>query len=312
MERGVLNCGVSGQLPGFSAPNPDTGVMEGIDADYCRVLAAAIWGEANDENVNFVSLTANERFTALQAGEVDVLNRNTTWTLTRDADLGSDFGPTTFYDGQGLLVKVADGIGSIDDTEGATFCSTTGTTTEKNVADAMDARGFDWTLIGVEDASSGIAAFEEGQCDILTSDKSQLASLRSTSQDPSAYEILGDTLSKEPLGPMYLGNDSQWGDVVNWSVYATYQAEEFGLTSENVMDMMGSEDISISRFIGESEDNLGGLLGLNASFAYDIVANVGNYAEIYERNVAPIGVPREGSVNDSWTNGGLLYAPAWR
>jgi general L-amino acid transport system substrate-binding protein len=311
-DRGVLNCGVSGELPGFSNPNADTGVMEGLDADFCRVLAAAIWGSAvSDENINFVSLTANERFTALQAGEVDVLHRNTTWTLTRDADLGSDFGPSTFYDGQGLLVKVDLGVTSLEELDGATFCSTTGTTTEKNLADAMANLGYEFTLVGVVDAPAGITAFEEGACDVLTSDKSQLASLRSASSDPSSMEILGDTLSKEPLGPMYLGDDSAFGDVVNWSVYATFQAEEFGINSTNIDEFAGNEDVNIRRFLGE-EETLGTLLGVPDTFAADIVRFVGNYAEIYDRNVVPIGVPREGSLNAMWTQGGLLYAPAWR
>jgi len=312
-ERGVLNCGVSGGLPGFSSANPDTGVMEGLDADYCRALAAAIWGEANDSNVNMVELTANERFAALQAGQVDVLNRNTTWTLSRDTENGSDFGPTTFYDGQGLMVRSSLGVSSIDELDGATFCSQTGTTTEKNLADAMAQRGFDYTLVGVEDSTASIAQFEQGACDVLTSDKSQLAGLRSASSDPSSMVILADTLSKEPLGPMYLDNAStiRFGDVVDWTVYATFQAEEFGIDSSNVDSMMGGDDINIQRFLGEI-DGLGTKLGINDSFAADVIRAVGNYGEIYERNVTPIGVPREGSLNAAWFDGGLLYAPAWR
>ena len=309
--RGVLNCGIDGALPGFSNQNPDTGAMEGLDADYCRVVAAAIWGEVTADNINFVSLTANERFTALQAGEIDVLIRNTTWTFTRDVDLGSDFGPTTFYDGQGLMVKVDLGVTAVEELNGATFCSTTGTTTEKNISDLMNTLGFEWTLVGIEDTSAGIAAFEEGSCDVLTSDKSQLAALRSASSYPSSMEILGITLSKEPLGPMYLSDDVDFADVVNWAVYATFQAEEYCLNSENVDSMMGGTDPGIMRFLGEA-DGLGTLLGVNDSFAADIIRAVGNYGEIYERNVVPIGVPREGSLNDSWQNGGLLYSPAWR
>lgn len=312
-DRGVLNCGVSGGLPGFSSANPDTGVMEGLDADYCRAIAAAIWGEATADNVNFVALTANERFAALQAGQVDVLNRNTTWTLTRDTENGGDFGPTTFYDGQGLMVRADLGVASIDELNGATFCSTTGTTTEKNLTDAMAQRGFEFTLVGVEDATASIAQFEQGACDVLTSDKSQLASLRSASSDPSSMVILADTLSKEPLGPMYMDNGGtiRFGDVVDWTVYATFQAEEYGITSDNVDSMMGGEDINIQRFLGEV-DGLGTKLGLNDSFAADVIRAVGNYGEIYERNVSPIGVPREGSLNAAWWNGGLVYAPAWR
>ena len=313
-ERGVLNCGVSGGLPGFSLSNPDTGRMEGLDADFCRALAAAILGDAySEESVNFVELTSDVRFTALQAGEVDVLHRNTTWTLTRDITLGSDFGPTTFYDGQGLLVRIADGFTSMADTEGATFCSTSGTTTEKNLTDAYRGLfGDDPVLVLAEGPEQNLADFEAGACDILTSDKSQLSGLRSVASDPSSLILLPDTLSKEPLGPMYLGGDSQFGDVVNWSVYATFQAEEFGITSENMGDMMGGDDVNMARFLGETEDGYGDALGISNSFAADIIAAVGNYAEIYDRNINPIGIARAGSLNALWTEGGLLYSPAWR
>lgn len=317
IDRGSLNCGVSGTLPGFSAPNPDTGVMEGIDADFCRVVAAAIFGaEAGDDAVNFVSLTANERFTALQAGEVDVLMRNTTWTLTRDASLNSDFGPTTFYDGQGLMVKtdlIDLGAESLADLEGARFCSQSGTTTEKNIADAYNALfGELPELVLGETSDATLADFEADACDVLTSDKSQLAALRSASSDPSSMVILAQTLSKEPLGPMYLDDDAQFADVVNWATYATFTAEELGISSENVGDMMASEDVAIARFLGQDDSALGSLMGLPDDFAAQVIMAVGNYAEIYQSTVDPIGVPRAGSVNDAWTNGGLLYAPAWR
>lgn len=324
--RGVLNCGVSGGIPGFSNINPDTTRWEGLDADFCRVLAAAIWGpEYSEDKVNFVPLTSDVRFTALQAGEVDVLHRNTTWTFTRDITLGSDFGPTTFYDGQGILVRIADGYTGIADMEGVTFCSTSGTTTEKNITDAYRAQfGADPSLQLAATPDANIADLEAGACDALTSDKSQLAGLRTTLSDPSGWTILPDTLSKEPLGPMYIEGDSRFGDVVNWSVYATFQAEELGITSENVDQFIaeqqaliddgtdGNEDIGLVRFLGLSQDNYGDALGIPNSFAADIVRNVGNYAEIYDRNVTPIGIDRAGSLNDSWANGGLLYAPAWR
>jgi len=313
-ERGVLNCGVSGGLPGFSQVNPDTGLMEGLDADYCRGLAVAILGGPFSEDmVNFVELTSDVRFTALQAGEVDVLHRNTTWTLTRDITLGSDFGPTTFYDGQGLLVRIEDGYMGLGDMEGATFCSTSGTTTEKNITDAYRALfSADPVLVLAAGPQENLADFEAGTCDVLTSDKSQLSGLRSVSSDPSALEVLGDTLSKEPLGPMYLEDDSAFGDIVNWAVYATFQAEEYGITSENIGDFMGSDDVNIQRFLGETEDGYGDALGIANSFAADIIMTTGNYAEIYDRNVAPIGISRAGSANDLWTAGGLLYSPAWR
>jgi general L-amino acid transport system substrate-binding protein len=314
LNRGKLICGVSGALPGFSNINPDTGRMEGLDADFCRVLAAAIFGpDYTEDSVEFVQLTSDVRFTALQAGEVDILHRNTTWTLTRDITLGSDFGPTTFYDGQGLLVRIADGFTSLADMEGATFCSTSGTTTEKDITDAYR-RLFnsDPQLALAAGPSENLADFEAGTCDVLTSDKSQLAGIRSVASDPSSLTILADTISKQPLGPMYLGDDSLFGDVVNWSVYATLQAEELGITSENIDDMMGSGDVNIQRFLGLTEEGFGDALGIPNSFAADIIHAVGNYAEIYDRNVTPIGIERAGSANDLWTRGGLMYPPAWR
>jgi general L-amino acid transport system substrate-binding protein len=311
--RGALNCGVSGSLPGFSLINPDTGRMEGLDADFCRALAVAIFGpDYTEESVNFVPLTADVRFTALQSREVDVLHRNTTWTLTRDITLGSDFGPTTFYDGQGVLVRVEDGYTTLADMEGAALCTTSGTTTEKNFTEAYRGLfGEDPTLVLGADEPANIADLEAGVCDALTSDKSQLVALRTTLSDPSAWTLLTDTLSKEPLGPMYRENDSQFADIVNWSVFATFQAEEYGITSENIDEMMGSDDVNIQRFLGLTENGYGDSLGIPNSFAADIIRTVGNYAEIYERNVVPIGIPREGTLNDLWTRGGLLYSPAW-
>lgn len=325
-DRGVLNCGVSGGVPGFSNQNPDTGAWEGLDTDFCRVLAAAIWGpEYSEDKVNFVPLTSDVRFTELQAGNVDVLHRNTTWTLTRDLTLGSDFGPTTFYDGQGILVRIADGYTSLADMEGVTFCSTSGTTTEKNITDAYRGLfGANPALALKQTPQENVQDLEAGACDALTSDKSQLAGLKTTLSDPAGWVILGDTLSKEPLGPMYVDDDSLFGDVVNWSVYATFQAEELGITSANVDQIISeqqallddaveaNEDVGLTRFLGLTGDNYGDALGIPNSFAADIVRNVGNYAEIYERNVVPIQIPREGSLNDLWTRGGLMYSPAWR
>jgi general L-amino acid transport system substrate-binding protein len=312
--RGSLNCGVGGSLPGFSNPNPDTGRMEGIDADFCRALAVAVFGaDYTEDSVVFVPLTADVRFTALQSNQVDVLIRNTTWTLTRDITMGANFGPTTFYDGQGLLVRVADGYTSLADMEGATICTQSGTTTEKNITDAYRAQfGADPALAFAQDPAGNLADFESGVCDVMTSDKSQLAGLRSVAADPSSLAILPDTLSKEPLGPMYLASDPVFGDVVDWTVYATFQAEELGITSANVDEVMTSEDVLVQRFLGLTEDNFGAALGISNSFAADIIRTVGNYGEIYERNVTPIGVPREGTLNALWTNGGLLYSPAWR
>lgn len=312
LARGYLNCGVSGGIPGFSFQD-ETGEWSGLDVDFCRVLAVALFGESNDDTLHIVPLTADVRFTALQAGEVDVLHRNTTWTLTRDVTLGSDFGPTTFYDGQGLLVRLEDGFATMADMEGASFCSTSGTTTEKNLTDAYRAIfGEDPILILAAGAQDNLADFENGTCDVLTSDKSQLAGLRSSASNPAAYTIIADTLSKEPLGPMYLEDNSGFGDIVNWSVYAVLTAEELGITSENIGDFADSDDANIRRFLGLTEDGFGTSLGISNSFAADIIAQVGNYAEIYDRNVTPLGMAREGSLNAAWTNGGLHYPPAWR
>jgi len=312
LDRGELICGVSGTLPGFSFLDPNTNEMTGFDADFCRALAAAIFGEVTEDNLTFVSLTAAERFTALQNGDVDVLYRNTTWTFTRDTDIAGDFGPTTFYDGQGVMVPIDLGVSSIDEMGGASFCTQTGTTTELNISDAMNFRGLEFELIPFETSADSATGYASGRCDALTSDKSQLAAIRSELDDPSAHIILAETLSKEPLGPMYRQGDSQWADVVNWTTFATFQAEEYGITSENIGEF-GGEDASpeIRRFLGE-EGELGSFIGLSNDFAANVISAVGNYAEIYERHVTPLGIEREGSLNDLWTRGGLIYAPAWR
>lgn len=316
LDRGRLLCGVNGTVPGFSFLDPDTGEMSGFDADFCRALAAAIFGEVTEDNLEFVPLTAAERFAALQAGEIDVLMRNTTWTFSRDTDVGGEFGPTTFYDGQGLMVPVDLGVESIDDLDGATICTLAGTTTELNITDAMTSRGFEFELVPLETSADSMAAFVDGRCDVLTSDKSQLAGLRAAAADPALYEVLPDTLSKEPLGPVWLAGDPQWGDVVTWVVFATFQAEEYGLTSENIADAVAEPaNPSIARFVGaegEEEASLGSFIGLSSDFAVNVIEEVGNYNEIYERNIVPIGLDRAGTLNATWTDGGLIYAPAWR
>lgn len=315
LERGRLICGVSGTLPGFSFLDADTGEVTGFDADYCRGLAAAIFGEVNEDNLEFVPLTAAERFTALQSGQVDVLYRNTTWTFSRDTDLGGDFSVVTFYDGQGLMIPVAlaeEGVGSIEDLDGASICTQSGTTTELNITDAMESRGFDYNLVPLETSADTMAAFVAGTCDVLTSDKSQLAALRSSADDPSLYTILPDTLSKEPLGPMWLGGDEQWGDVITWVTFATFQAEEYGITQDNIGEFVENPGSpAIARFVG-NEGDLGSFIGLSNDFAVNVISAIGNYGEIYERHVTPLGITRAGSLNAAWTEGGLIYAPAWR
>ncbi|NDJ75929.1 MAG: amino acid ABC transporter substrate-binding protein [Chloroflexi bacterium] len=317
LERGTLICGVNGQVPGFSFLDPDSGQMTGFDADFCRALAAAIFGEVTDDNLEFVQLTAQERFTALQTGSVDVLFRNTTWTLQRDGEFGIDFGPTTYYDGQGLMVKADLGVTSIDELNNVSICSLTGTTTELNITEAMDIRGLTYELVPFEQSSETISAFEEGRCDVLTSDQSQLAGLRSNASDPGSMVVLPEVISKEPLGPAYLAGDERWGDVVNWTVYAVMTAEEFGISQGNVDDFIGSEDPRIQRFLGTGDAASGSLIGLDNDFAVNVIRAVGNYGEIYERNVGidtPLGLDRFGGLglNLLWTDGGLIYPPAWR
>ena len=313
IERGTLNCGINGGLAGFSFLNPDTNEMTGFDADFCRAVAAAIFGEVTAENLTFVAVTAAERATAIQSGQIDVLIRNTTFTLTRDTDWLADFGPTTFYDGQGLMVRADLGVSSIDDLDGASFCSITGTTTELNITDAMNSRGFTFELVPFEDSAGTFSGFEAGRCDVLTSDKSQLASLRAGAADPSLYVILNDTLSKEPLGPLFLEGDADWANVIRWTVYATFQAEQYGITQANVADAAAAPaSPDIARFLGADESGLGGFLGLSNDFVVDIITAVGNYGEIYERNITPLGIERAGTPNASYLDGGLIYAPAWR
>ncbi len=312
-DRGYLVCGVNGQVPGFSFLDPDSGEWSGFDVDFCRALTAAIFGEVTADNLQFVPLTAKERFTALQTGQVDVLFRNTTWTLQRDGEFGIDFGPTTYYDGQGLLVKADLGVTSLDELDGASICTLTGTTTELNITEALSSRGLSYELVPFDNSSETSAAFEEGRCDVLTSDQSQLAGLRSQMADPGAVVVLPEVISKEPLGPAYLENDARWADVVNWTVYATFTAEEFGITQANVDDFLSTDDPRIQRFLGVGDNASGSIIGLDNDFAVNVIRAVGNYGEIFERNVgtdSPLELQR--GLNRLWTDGGLIYAPAWR
>ncbi len=309
MARGTLKCGIHGSLPGFGFIDA-SGTNSGFDVDYCRAIAAAVLGDANA--VEYVPLNADQRFPALQTGEIDVLIRNTTWTLTRDADLGLDFTVTTFYDGQGYIVRAADGFESVADLDGGTICVTSGTTTEANLADNFASLGLTYTPNVFSETPESFGTFVDGACDAYTSDKSQLASLASATDNPSDYVILPETISKEPLGPLVRANDSDWHDVVAWTVYATLQAEELGISQANVDDFTSDDNIGVQRLLGTGDDDLGALLGLSKDWAYQVVKQVGNYADIYERNIAPIGIPRAGTLNALWTDGGLMYAPAWR
>nr|WP_224749973.1 amino acid ABC transporter substrate-binding protein [Halomonas sp. ML-15] len=309
VDRGAVQCGVSDGLPGFSAPDDD-GNWQGLDVDVCRAIAAAVFGDA--EAVRYVPLNAVERFTALQSGEVDVLSRNTTWTTTRDTTLGINFTGVTFYDGQGFLVSSDLGISSAEELDGAAVCVQSGTTTELNLADYFRANGMEFDPIVFDTSEQTVGGFEAGRCDVLTSDTSQLAALRIQLDDPDGAMVLPEIISKEPLGPAVRQGDDQWFNVVKWSLFAMLNAEELGLSSDNVDEMLSSEDPDIARLLGE-DGNYGEGMGLEADWAYHIISQVGNYAESFERNVgmdSPLQIER--GINALWTEGGIQYAPPIR
>jgi len=306
-ERGSVVCGSNDTLPGFGFTDAD-GEVTGFDADYCRVVAAAILGDASA--VEFVPLEAAQRFTALQSGEVDLLIRNTTWTATRDGAEGATFLNTTFYDGQAMMVRADSGITAFDGLADAAICVLSGTTTELNLASHMGAQGIPFEPLTFDSNDTLRPAFEEGQCEGWTSDASQLASFKASIEEAGGDEltILETIISKEPLGPVVADGDSQWAQAVEWAVMATIQAEEFGLDSGNIASYSG-ENPEILRFTGQ-EDGFDAGLGLPSDFALQAVSQVGNYAEIYEEHITPIGLPR--SVNSLWSEGGLLYVPPYR
>ena len=310
LDRGKLVCGVNTNLAGFGAPQGDTWV--GFDADFCKALAAALFDDPN--KVEWRPLSTQERFTAVQSGEVDVLFRNTTWTISRDTSVGMDFGPTTFFDGQGFMTPVSKGAKTIEDLAGATICVQTGTTTELNLNDAFAARGLQFTPVVFDDIDATYAAYQEGRCDAVTSDVSQLVGRRSALPTPADHAILDTIISKEPLGPVVQQNDSQWRDVVDWVVYATMTAEELGITSKNIDTFMTSKDPNVIRLLGlDPQNKLGQGLGLTDDFAARVIRHVGNYGEIYDSNVGPdtpLNIPR--TLNALWTNGGLIYPPPFR
>jgi general L-amino acid transport system substrate-binding protein len=310
--RDRLVCGVNTSVPGFGFVDAN-GQNVGFDPDICRAIAAAIFGDPS--KVEFRPLTAAERFTALQTNEIDVLSRNTTWTLSRDVELGTDFSPTTFYDGQGMMVRQDSGFASLADMAGATVCVLAGTTTEGNLADAFNTLGLEYEGLVLDSGDATAAAYDEGRCDGLTSDKSQLAGLRTTLTTPEDHIILPEVMSKEPLGPVWAHGDQQWGDLVRWVVYSLIVAEEKGITQANVAEIAGSDpaDPEVRRLLG-IEGEFGALLGVEPDFVVDVITAVGNYGEVYDRHLGPSGtnIPREGTLNALWTDGGLIYAPPWR
>ncbi|NOZ73407.1 MAG: amino acid ABC transporter substrate-binding protein [Chloroflexi bacterium] len=309
-ERGKLICGANQAVPGFGFLQSD-GTFAGFDIDFCKALAAAVFGDAG--KVEYRPLNAKQRFTALQAGEIDVLIRNTTWTLTRDTELGANFAPTTFYDGQGITVRKDSGINSLEDLEGASICVSAGTTTELNLADQMAARGINYTPVVFETADETTGAYLDGRCDAYTTDKSGLVARMSLFPNPEEHKILDETLSKEPLGPVVRQGDDQWFDIVKWVVFATFTGEEMGINSQNVDEYKANAtDPNVRKLLG-LEGDMGVKLGLSNDWAYNIIKLVGNYAEIYDRNLGPdtvFNLPR--GLNASWVDGGLLYAPPIR
>lgn len=314
-DRGVLNCGINGAVPGFGFVTPD-GEFEGFDVEFCRVVAAAVLGDA--DAVEYTELTAEARFTALQAREIDVLIRNTTWTATRDADEQSSFAVTTFYDGQGMMVRSDSEFNTLDDMQDTVICVLSGTTTELNLESVFSARDLSYEPLTFEDNDTLREAFLAERCDGWTSDKSQLAALRSAWPEdeggPEALQILDETMSKEPLGPVTLDGDDEWYDAVNWAVIATIQAWEFGIDSTNIGDFLDVDPEAqpeIGRLLGLADFDPG--LGLDPDFAVNVIEQVGNYEEIYNRTVGPdTALGLEPGLNNLWTEGGLLYPPPYR
>ena len=308
--KGHVQCGVSTGLAGFSFTD-DAGGWDGFDVDYCRALAAAVFGDR--EAVKFTPTTGKTRFTALASGEVDVLARNTTWTFSRDNDLKFTFIGVNYYDGQGFMVPAELGVGSATELDGATICIQTGTTTELNLADFFRANGMSYEPVPIETNAEAQQKYLSNACDAYTTDASGLAATRATFEDPSAHVILPEIISKEPLGPVVRHGDNQWGDIARWVLNALVVAEEKGITSENVEDMAASsEDPEIRRLLGV-EGDLGSMIGLEAGWAKDAILAGGNYGEIFDRHLGPdtaIGLER--GLNAQWTDGGILYAPPFR
>ena len=314
LDRDSLKCGVKETQPGFGFLEPD-GTHSGNDAEFCRAVAAAVLGDSS--KVEFILASAADRFELLASGEIDVLIRTTTWTLSRDADLNGNFVTTTFYDGQGMIVRSDSGITSLEGLDGGNICVTTGTTTESNLDDRFNALGLSYTPVAIADDAAALAAFRAGNCDGWTADKSNLAGQKSAFPEGSeAVTVLAVTMSKEPLGPVTRDGDSEWHDIVQWIVFGMINAEELGVTSGNVSAMASSPpDATVARLLGVGLD--GGaaptdVLGIDADFMQDVLAQVGNYGEVYARTLEPIGLTRAGSLNALWTEGGLIYGPPGR
>jgi general L-amino acid transport system substrate-binding protein len=308
-KKGFVQAGVNGGVFGFGMPD-EKGVWKGLDVDTAKAVAAAIFGDAS--KVKYTPLTAQQRFTALQSGEIDVLTRNATRTLSRETQLGLNFVTVNYYDGQGFMVPKKLGVKNAKELSGATVCVLPGTTTEQNAADFFRKNNMEWKPVVIESTSELAKTFFAGRCDVLTSDASQLAGARATSPKPNDYAILPEIISKEPLAPAVRHGDDQFRDIVDFAVLAMINAEEMGITSENVDEMLKSNDPMVQRFLGVIEGN-GAALGLDEKWAYNIVKQVGNYGEVFERNVGvntTLGIER--GLNDLWTKGGLMYSPPFK
>jgi general L-amino acid transport system substrate-binding protein len=301
-SKGFVQCGVNTGLAGFSQPD-SRGVWKGIDVDVCRAVAAAVFGDHS--KVRYTPLTAQQRFTALQSGEVDILSRNTTWTITRDTSLGLNFVGVNYYDGQGFMVPKKLNVKSAKQLNGATVCVQPGTTTELNLADYFRANRMSFKPVVIEKLEEVLNAYFAGRCDVYTTDVSGLVSVRaSRAPNPSDHVILPEVISKEPLGPAVRHGDDRWFDVVKWSMFAMMEAEELGLTSKNIDQQASSANPSIQRFVGSTGD-IGKMLGLDAKWAHNVVKQVGNYAESFEANLTPLGFER--GLNRLWNQGGIMY-----
>ena len=305
IKKDVLSCGISTGLTGFSATDSE-GNWKGIDVTLCQSVAAAVLGDST--KVKYIPLTAKERFTALQSGEIDLLSRNTTWTETRDTSLGLNFAGVNYYDGQGFMVSKKIGVTSAKELDGATFCIQAGTTTEMNLTDYFKSHNMDYKAVTYDTSAQTIDGFKKGRCDAVTSDQSQLYSLRLKMDDPKSVMVLPEVISKEPLGPVVRQGDDKWFNIVRWSLFAGLEAEELGVSKANVKSELKSKNPGIQRLLGVT-GKMGENLGLDPKWAYNIISQVGNYGEVFEATVgkgSPLQIER--GINNLWNKGGLMYS----
>jgi general L-amino acid transport system substrate-binding protein len=309
--KGFVQCGVNTGLLGFAQPDA-SGNWAGFDIDFCKAVASAVFGDAT--KVKYTPLSAKDRFTALQSGEIDVLSRNTTWTINRDTALGLKFRPVTYYDGQGFMVRKELNVKSALELSGAAVCVQSGTTTELNLADYFKTNNLQYNPVVFDKLEEVNTAYDSGRCDVYTTDQSGLYSLRLTLKNPDDNVVLPEIISKEPLGPAVRQGDDQWFNIVSWTAYALVNAEEFGITQKNVDEMKGSANPDIKRFLGaEQGSTIGTDLGLTNDWAYNVIKGVGNYGEVFDRNIgagSPLKIAR--GLNALWSKGGIQYAPPVR